>query len=434
MSVAQKDGIDQRSHASQVTYEDLYRRWEEGNWRATDIDFTDDREGWSSLSDIQRRSAMWIFSMFFYGEDRVADDLSPYIDAAPTEEQKYFLATQQVDEARHAVFFHRFFKEVIGTGETLGETIASTLPELNWGYRGVFDRLDRMATELHRDRSLPKFAQAITLYHLVVEATLAQPGQHFIEDYVAKTDILPGFASGMHNVSRDEQRHIGFGVKTLSELFAQSDECKAAAVEILREVLPYSLGVFTPPGWDERYTREWGFELEDIFAFAVKSVRAKWRAAGYPLEEMPPDVFPVDPELPETEIAQRQITLLKAGVMGNPDAHPKSDPEVQRIYFDLVSRSVDTDAVNGKPMTIQWRFSDADPWHVVVDNGSTRAEPGEVAAADVTLEASWADWIRFSLYGMAPWRSLLTRRVRLHGKPKQLVRMSRIFPRRPAAI
>ena len=165
MSVAQKDGIDQRSYAYQITYEDLYRRWEEGNWKATDIDFTADREGWGSLSDIQRRSAMWIFSMFFYGEDPVTDNLSPYIDAAPTEEQKYFLATQQVDEARHAVFFHRFFKEVIGAGDTIGSTLASTVPELGWGYRGVFDRLDRMATSFAataRCRSSPRPSRSTT--------------------------------------------------------------------------------------------------------------------------------------------------------------------------------------------------------------------------------------------------------------------------------
>mgnify|MGYP002147260388 CR=1 FL=1 len=53
------------------------------------------------LSEIQRKSALWTYSMFFYGEDSVTDNLSPYIDAAPKEEQKYFLATQQVDEARH---------------------------------------------------------------------------------------------------------------------------------------------------------------------------------------------------------------------------------------------------------------------------------------------------------------------------------------------
>jgi 1,2-phenylacetyl-CoA epoxidase catalytic subunit len=432
MSVAQKDGTAHRSSVSEITYEDLYRRWEEGNWKATEIDFAPDRDGWHALTAIQRRSAMWMFSMFFYGEDRVADDLSPYIDAAPTPEQQYFLATQQVDEARHAVFFHRFFKEVIGTGDSLRETIASTLPELNWGYRGVFDRLDRMADELRRDRSLPKFAQAIALYHMVVEATLAQPGQHFIEDYVAKSETMPGFASGMRNVSRDEQRHIGFGVKTLAELFAQSEECKAAVVEVLQEVLPYSLAVFTPPGWDDRYTREWGFELEDIYAFGVRSARSKWRATGFPLEDMPANVFPVDPDLTEVEIARRQITLLKAGVMGAPNGRPQSDPEVQEIYFDLVSRSFDTSAANGRPMTVQWHFSDADPWHVVIHNGSSRAAPGEAQAADVTLETSWGEWIGVSLRGQAPWRALATRRMRMHGKPAQLLRLSRMLPRRPA--
>ena len=59
---------------------------------------------------------MWTYSLFFHGEDSVADNLSPFIDAAPREEQKYFLATQQVDEARHAVLFARFMREVAGTG------------------------------------------------------------------------------------------------------------------------------------------------------------------------------------------------------------------------------------------------------------------------------------------------------------------------------
>src|SRR6266536_6702088 len=166
MSVAQKDGIDQRSFVDQISYDDLYRRWEQGNWKATEIDFSEDRKGWQSLSEMQRKSALWTYSMFFYGEDSVTDNLSPYIDAAPLEEQKYFLATQQVDEARHAVFFHRFFREVIGAGETIADGLAYTEPQLNWGYRHVFDRLDRMADELRKDRSLPKFAQAITLYHM----------------------------------------------------------------------------------------------------------------------------------------------------------------------------------------------------------------------------------------------------------------------------
>src|SRR5262245_10671135 len=164
MSVAQKDGISQRSFADQISYEDLYARWEDGNWKSTDIDFSEDRKGWESLSEMQRKSALWTYTMFFYGEDSVTENLSPYIDAAPKEEQKYFLTTQQVDEARHSMFFHRFFKEVIGTGDSISETLASTSSQLGWGYRGVFSRLERMCDELRADPSLPNFAAAITLY------------------------------------------------------------------------------------------------------------------------------------------------------------------------------------------------------------------------------------------------------------------------------
>jgi hypothetical protein len=418
-----------------VSYEDLYQRWEHGNWSAYDIDFSADREGWNGLSDIQRASAMWIYSMFFYGEDRVTDTLSPYITAAPTEEQSYFLATQQVDEARHAIFFHRFFKEVIGVdGTSLQQTLASTLPQLNWGYHGIFDRLDVMADELRKDRSLPKYAQAITLYHLIVEGSLAQPGQHFIEDFLAEEGTLPGFSAGMENVSKDEQRHIGFGVKVLSELLAEGapgwEENRAAVVELLRETLPYGVSVFTPPNWDRAYTECWGFSVEDIFAFGLKLIRQRWRTIGFPTEEMPPGVFPFDHDMSEQEIAENQIKLLTAGVVGEPGVvQPQSSPELQRLFFDVVARSTDPAAANGSsPLVYQWRFSDAEPWHVVVDNGSTRAEPGEAPSPNVTFETSWADWVLSTRPGTSPVKSILRGRIRPRGKIRELVRMRKVFP------
>ena len=428
MSVAQKDGIDQRSFADQISYDDLYRRWEQGNWKATEIDFSEDRKGWQSLSEIQRKSALWTYSMFFYGEDSVTDNLSPYIDAAPLEEQKYFLATQQVDEARHAVFFHRFFKEVIGAGESIGSTLAYTEPQLGWGYRNVFDRLDRMADELRKDRSLPKFAQAIALYHMIVEAALAQPGQHFIEDFFNEAGTMPGFSAGMHNVSRDEQRHIGFGVKVLADCFRQSDECKAAVVEMLREVLPWSMSVFVPPDWDLEYTRCYGFELEDIYAFGMRSVETKWKAAGYPIDEMPNDVFPFDTSQSHADRAKRAITLLRAGVVGEPVERPDSSPETQALLFDVIARSANSEAVNGQPVTIQWRFTDAAPWYVQIHNGSSQAIQGEAADPSLTLETSWRDWLAVSTYGGDPRRAMLRRKLRPHGSLRVLWSMQRIFP------
>src|SRR5512133_2467279 len=423
----------QSASTGDITYDDLYKRWEHGNWSAYDLDFSGDREGWEALSEIQRKSALWTYSMFFYGEDSVTDNLSPYIDAAPKEEQKYFLATQQVDEARHAVFFHRFFREVIEAGDSISSTLAYTLPQLGWGYRGVFDRLDRMADELRRDRSLPKFAQAIALYHMVVEAALAQPGQHFIEDYFVKEGTMPAFSEGMGNVSRDEQRHIGFGVKALSEMFAESDECKQAVVELLREVLPFLPAVFVPPGWDERYQTCWGFTMEDIYGWGMRSVEAKWRATGFPLDEMPSDVYPVDRSLPHKERARQQIKLLKAGVLGEPNGRPDSSPEVQRLYFESMSRSADPSAINGRPYLFQFRFSDADPWHLVVEDGSTRAEPGDVPNPDLTVDTDWAQWIEISMRGAHPIGAMLRRRLRPRGSVRGMRAFTRLFAPRSVA-
>src|ERR1043166_3722695 len=136
-----------------ISYSDLYARWERGNWRATELDFSEDARQWrEEFTEFERQAALWNYCLFFWGEDAVADNLSPYIDAAPLEEQKYFLTTQQVDEARHAVFFKRFMHEVVGAGDgTTAGGLRAPASQITWGHRQVFNRLDRMADELRRD-------------------------------------------------------------------------------------------------------------------------------------------------------------------------------------------------------------------------------------------------------------------------------------------
>jgi Ribonucleotide reductase, small chain len=140
-----------------ISYEDLYARWERGNWRASEIDFSEDARQWrEELSDLERRAALRNYALFFWGEDAVADGLSTYIEAAPLDEQKYFLAPQKVDEARHAVFFGRFMHEVVGIGGTsTQERLAALEPQLTWGFRKVFERLETMSAELRRRPTLP---------------------------------------------------------------------------------------------------------------------------------------------------------------------------------------------------------------------------------------------------------------------------------------
>jgi hypothetical protein len=409
--------------ADQVSYTDLYTRWEHGNWRATDIDFTRDREQWrDELTEIDRLSALWTYSLFFHGEDSVADNLSPFIDAAPREEQKYFLATQQVDEARHAVLFGRFIREVIGTGADVGSALEQTRPKLTWGFRKVFERLDRMADELRRDRSRAKLAQAITLYHIVIEASLAQPGQHFIEEGLGKRELLPGLRSGIAHVSRDEQRHIAFGVKMIADLVREDPDCEQAIAELLREVLPYTAAVFVPPGWDERYVTSFGFTLQDIFAQGAEAMEGRLRAAGLDPTRMRLGL-PFD--LPPAERAHRGLTLLRAGYLGEPNGAVTPNPEATAMLFDGLRRQIDPSVAPGA--TIQWDFSDAEPWHLRIDNGNTSVSPGRADHPDLTFHCRLVDWVDIAAGRTEPWRALVARKVRPTGRLRMLIRAPKLF-------
>jgi putative sterol carrier protein len=414
--------------ADQVSYEDLYARWERSNWRATEIDFTVDREHWRErFSDFERKAALWNYAMFFHGEDAVADDLSPFIDAAPREEQKYFLATQQVDEARHAVFFHRFLHEVVDTGDgSVGAALEETRSQLTWGFVKTFELLHEVVDRLRKDRSRTALAQAVTMYHLVVESLLAQPGQHFIEDYLKARDVLPGFQAGIRNVSLDEQRHIGFGMKLLRDLASEDPEVPAAVSEQLRAVTPYSLAVFVPPGWDTNYVECFGFTLEQIYEVGARSFEAKLKAAGMPLETLPgPQIMPV--EMSAAERSARGLAMLRAGYIGEKNGPAARDPAAMAMLFDMVRRGVDMRRAPAEPLTVQWEFADAEPWHLRLDNGSTAVAAGRASQVDIELRCRFEDWVDVVAGRLDPRRAVATGRLRPRGSPRALWRARGVF-------
>jgi hypothetical protein len=409
------------SAGAQVSYDDLYARWERGNWRALEIDFSEDRRQWHELmTEHERRAALWNYAMFFHGEDAVADDLAPFIDAAPREEQKYFLATQQVDEARHAIFFKRFLNEVVGRGDgSIAGTLRATEPELTWGFRKTFALLDEITGALRSDTSRVALARAVTMYHVVVEALLAQPGQHFISDYLEKRDLLPGFREGMRLVALDEQRHIGFGVKLLHDLAAEDPGVRDAVADLIRRVTPYSLAVFIPPNWDRSYTECFGFTLEEIYTEGARSFEAKLRSAGLPLESLPgPSVFPL--EMTAAERAEYGLAMLRAGFIGPPNGEPPRDPASMELLFTSVARAVDQRTAPPGPFVVQWEFADAEPWHVVVNNGSTAAAAGRAPDVDVELRCRFEDFVDIVAGRVDSRRAVATRRLRLHGSPRAL--------------
>jgi ribonucleotide reductase beta subunit family protein with ferritin-like domain len=416
-----------------ISYEDLYARWERGNWKATELDFSEDARQWrEDFTEFERQAALWNYCLFFWGEDAVADNLSPYIDAAPLEEQKYFLTTQQVDEARHAVFFKRFMREVCEIGDgTMSSGLQAIKPQLTSGFRKIFDRLDAMADELRADRSPANLAAAVTLYHIVIEAALAQPGQHFICSYLEERDQLPAFREGMANIAADEQRHIGFGVKLLSDLNREDPVGVPKAVaRILRQVTRYTSQVLMPPGWDERYLTVFNYSFDKVGVEGLVSMTTKLRSAGLPVESLPgPPLLP--PGLSPLETAQRGRALAKAGVVGVREGPSARDPETVALLFDTIRRQVNPNHGLARATTFQWEFTDPDipTWHLTVNNGSSTAEQGEASKADVRLRLSWQDWVDIVGERLDPRRAIATGRLRPRGNPLALARLTKVFPR-----
>ena len=224
----------------------------------------------------------------------------------------------------------------------MSDSLTAIKPQLTWGFEKVFGRLETMCAELRRDRSIPKLAAAVTLYHMIIEAALAQPGQHFITSYLEERDVLPGFRAGMDKVSADEQRHIGFGVKLLSDLRRMDDDVPHAVAELLREVIPWTASVLTPPNWDMRYIESFGFTFEDIGEEGGISLETKMRSAGMPIDELPgPPVFPVDGT--PRERAERGYRLVRAGYLGERQESPSTAPEDMRLLFETLAGGLQSD-------------------------------------------------------------------------------------------
>jgi hypothetical protein len=412
----------------QISYPDLYARWERGNWRATEVDLSQDHSDWHErMTPEQRRGLMWIFTLFFHGEDAVADTLGPYVDAAPLEEQKEFLTTQQVDETRHTVLFKRFFEEVVGVGDgTVGGTLRATAPELTWGHRRTVGHLEEMAQRLRENRRDKRLlAAAVTLYHIMIEGGLAQSGQHILETKLEELDLLPGFRVGLRNVALDEQRHIAFGVRLLADLYREDpDGIQDAIVEEFREVLPWTTCVGELPGWDASYTTSLGYTLQELYEEGARMQEARLRAIGLPLDDIPR--FPLPMDLPPRDRAMRGITLMRAGYIGAKQNWRGPDPVATEILFDQLRRTVDTTAVR-RGTSVQWEFTDHEPWFLVVDDGAARAEPGRLPTPSVTLRSTFEDFVDLGAGRANPARLALRRRLRPKGDPRVLVRLPKLL-------
>ncbi len=279
-------GLDRIVEAA-PSYERLFSRWENQHWSSEQWDFTLDAEQWAGddFSAEEKEFVQWSMSSFFLGEERVTTELLPFAIAAPSHEARAFLATQISDEARHMVFFDRFYREVFGVdAETLSRNLELQRPQMNEDWGTLFDGiLHDCAEALRKDPTdMSALVRGVTVYMIVIEGTLALTGARFIIRTLKERDLLPGFRQGFTAVNRDESRHVGFGVKFLADSI-KADPAHARTVqETLEETLPIGTLALVPPGVEDPYDfmTPVGYHSSEIFEYAMRSLSKKLAAMG----------------------------------------------------------------------------------------------------------------------------------------------------------
>jgi len=268
--------------------QELYRHWEDGQWSPFEIDLAADAEQWRSMSGEDRDLVFWVLSSLMVAEERITTKFSGLVGAYGSEEEATFLATQQVDEARHMQFYARFQDEVVADPAAIGAHVERAREQISPAFRAIFDVALVEAHE--RLVANPADAEAkvrfVTLYHQVLEGTLGLTSFNFVTSYLEREELLPGFVAGYSKIHHDEHRHIGYGTWYLREALAADPALAEAVRATLRELLPSVAESLTPP---DREGRDWnalGASAEEIRDFALGGLSRRLDVIGVPLSTL----------------------------------------------------------------------------------------------------------------------------------------------------
>jgi len=261
--------------------QELYELWERQNWQSHTIDFTQDREDWAAMDDELRENLSWNLSSFFVGEERVTTQFSGLVMAYETQSEEAFLTTQQVDEARHAQHFNRFYEQVLGLNGSFDDRLALARRQLNPAFIEMFDGvLVQWARRLTEDpRDLEAKIDFVTLYHMIIEGTLALTGQWFLTEYMERHEILPGWVEGFRLISQDEHRHVAYGTWFLREK-AKDPVLKERIIARLAELIPLATAVLVPSGADPNDYTMLDYTMEETNTFAFNALGRRLKVIG----------------------------------------------------------------------------------------------------------------------------------------------------------
>jgi ribonucleoside-diphosphate reductase beta chain len=275
------------SSVTLMTPQQLYELWERQNWQSHTIDFAQDMRDWEEMDEDLRHRLAWNLSSFFIGEERVTTQFSGLVMAYESQSEEAFLTTQQVDEARHAQHFNRFYEQVLGIDGTFEDRMDRAREDLNPAFIEMFDGVlvDWSRRLVENPRDVEAKVDFVVLYHMIIEGTLALTGQWFLTDFMERKDILPGWVEGFKLISQDEHRHVAYGTWFLREK-ARDSALRQRIAERTAELIPLASAVLVPAGEDPENYTILDYSMEETNTFAFNALNRRLKVIGIDLASL----------------------------------------------------------------------------------------------------------------------------------------------------
>lgn len=243
-------------------YLTLYQRYLRQRWNVYEVDFARDAEQWREvMTQDERDSFLNIASGFHHGERQVEIELPVFMLGA-SEEEKIFVSSQIEDEARHTVFFDRFYREVVGLpGESIFDILDASYPYISETFVGPFGLLAYQADEVRRNPyDLAARVRYGTTYFLWIEGVLALSVMKITLSYCRTRGLLPGYYTGFTATCRDEARHVQGGMRFLQDSVRRDPAMLREIHETLRTILKIGRAIsrqvyYEPLGWTREEVR-----------------------------------------------------------------------------------------------------------------------------------------------------------------------------------
>ena len=264
----------------------LYRHWEDAQWSPFAVDLERDRAQWPEMTGDDRGLVLWALSSLMVAEERITTKFAGLVLAHGSEEEATFLATQQVDEARHMQFYARFQDEVIADPGAIADHVARARDQLSPAFERVFDIALVEAHQRLVDNPTDQAAKVafVTTYHLVIESVLGLTAFEFIARYLRNQGLLAGFVEGYTRIHHDEHRHIGYGVWFLREAIGNDPQLADQVRTTLGDLLPAVAESLTPPDRDGTDWEALGASSQEIHQFALNGLDRRLKIIGVSLE------------------------------------------------------------------------------------------------------------------------------------------------------